>query len=168
MRMQSTEAACGFCATSNALKALGVDASEADVARWVDKVRRTENPGVQGLGEMNLGRALTEAAPKRYRLAARALHFPDAEQAVLALRGALEDGAAAVLAVDPEQDEAGNYAASHWVAAVGRLGSRFLIADSADTELVPSLSPSQLLLRWEIPGPSPTFYCLVIRAGATK
>lgn len=166
--MQSTEAACGFCATSNALKALGVDASESDVARWVNKVRRAEHPGVEGLGEMNLARALTEAAPKRHRLSVRAVSIHDPETALLALRGALEDGAACVLAVDPDQGADGSYGAAHWVAAVGRLGSRFLVADSADTELVPSLSPSQLLLRWEIPGESPTFYCLVIRAGVSK
>ncbi len=162
MRQQSTESACGFCATANALKALGLhEVDEATVARWVDKVRRAQHPGLDGLDEWNLGRAVSEAAPKRMKLVVRAVHVRDSALAVLALRGALEAGSVAVLAVDPVEHE-GAYGASHWISACGRVGDRFLLADSADTEVVLSLSPSQLLLRWEIPGDSPSYYMLVI------
>jgi hypothetical protein len=162
--MQSTEAACGFCATANALKALGFDSvDEATVARWVNKVRRAEHPGVQGLGEMNLVRALTEAAPKRLRLTARAMLVHDGPTALAALRGHLEAGAVAVLGVDPDEQD-GAMAMSHWVAAVGRVGERFLIADSAETELVVSRSPRQLTTRWELPGTPSTFYAVVVEA----
>lgn len=162
MRQQSSESACGFCATANALKALGFDeVDEATVARWVDRVRRAQHPGLDGLDEWNLGRALTEGAPKRLGLTVRAVHVRDAQLASLALRGALEGGAVAVLAVDPVERE-GVYYASHWVSAVGRVGERYLVADSADTEVVLSLTPSQLLLRWEMPGDSPSYYMLVI------
>lgn len=47
---------------------------------------------------------------------------------------------------------------SHWVAAVGRLGDRILVADSADNDLVLSYSAEQLVDRWA----GPAFFGIVL------
>lgn len=60
--------------------------------------------------------------------------------AMLRLEAALRRGRSVILCVD-------NY--EHWVAAIGVLGDRVLVADSADNELVLSLTPGEVLGRWE-------------------
>ena len=51
---------------------------------------------------------------------------------------------------------------SHWAAVVGRLGDRYLLADSADSELVLSMSEGELLQRWANPEARRGFYGVVI------
>jgi hypothetical protein len=73
--------------------------------------------------------------------------------ALLRLNQALRDGAALILAVDGD---------SHWVAIVGALADRYIMADSADNELVLSLSEGELAQRWQTPGARRGFYALAL------
>lgn len=153
MLAQSSAASCGPCAVSNALKALGLNVDEAEVLRWMDRVRGAADPGAEGTGSDLMARALAES---RYRIRVRKLNTPDTAYALLALRGAILDGAVAVLYVDADPDDGDE--TGHWVAAVGISGRRFLVADGADRELVLSYDDDQLTARWETPG----HYALVI------
>lgn len=166
MRLQSTQAACGPAAIANALRALDLAATEDKVAKWIDRVRRAEHPGVEGTGELNLARAVSERAPKAWRLTARSMTLNDPGDAIDALTGATERGCPVVLAVDPEEGPEG-WGATHWVAVVGRLGNRFLVSDAADTELVVPLTPAQLLVRWEVPTKPRSYYGLVLSTEKT-
>jgi hypothetical protein len=155
MRLQSSEAACGPNSVSNAAKALGLSVSESDVSTWLDKVRRRDNPAAEGTTEDLLLRSMTEGAPKKLRLRARAFMVHDRAVALGALRGFLEDGAVAVLAVDGD---------THWVAAVGRNGGRFLVADGGDStgEVTLVYSAEQLAARWETAGNPSTYFGIVM------
>lgn len=152
---QSSIASCGPCAASNGLKALGLNVSEAEIMRWMDRVRGAADPGVAGAGPDLIARALAES---KYKLRVRKIHTQDRDYAILSLRGAASEGAVAICHVDvdegPDPDEAGG----HWVAVVGILGRRFLVADGANRELVLSYDEDQFLARWETPG----LYAMII------
>lgn len=162
MRLQSTEAACGPCGVSNALKALGLAVSEADVSSWLNRVRRRDNPGAEGTSEPLLSRAVMEGSRADWRrrsgVTARGLMVHDRVLAVSALRGLLLAGCPVLLAVDADE---------HWVVAAGVLGTRFLVVDGADpaAEITLSYDEDQLLSRWEQGGNPPLFYGLVFRRG---
>lgn len=143
---QSSVASCGPCAVSNGLKALGLQVDEAEVLRWMDRIRGAEDPGSAGTTADLMARALAEC---RFRLRVRKINTPDRDYAVMALRGAMVDGSVAICYVDadPESDDSG-----HWVAVVGINGRRFLVADGADRELVLSYDEDQFIARWEVPG----------------
>ena len=153
--MQSSEASCGPCSVSNALKTLDLDISEKDVSGWLEKVRRKDSPGAEGTTEDLLLRAVTEGAPKKYRLGARGWKTTDAAVAIPALRGLLLEGNVAVLAVDGDE---------HWVSAIGINGRRLLIVDSGDpkAEITLSYTPEALRARWEVPGDPASFYALIL------
>lgn len=136
---QTGQASCASCALSNALKGLGYDVSEAEVQKWMDRVRRQQDPGATGSGSDLLARAASEG---KYRLRVRKLVTNDRDYAVLALRGALASGAVALLHVDDDEE------GGHWVSAIGVLGQRFLVADGADREIVLSYDEDALITRW--------------------
>lgn len=141
MRMQSTEAACGPAAVANALKALGVkDVEEADVSKWLEKVRKKNDPKIEGTAPNLIIRAIAEAAPKRLRLQVRGFSISDPAVAHSFVRGLLLSGAAIILLVD---------SCEHWVVATGICGGRVLVVDAAEVELVVALNPEELLGRWE-------------------
>lgn len=86
-------------------------------------------------------------SPKRLVAAIRAvgrdpvvINERRAEVALLMLLSCLDQGRPGVLCVED---------ATHWVAAVGTLGPRVLIADPADNELVLSLTRTDLAAKWE-------------------
>lgn len=143
---QSSQASCGPNAVSNGLKALGLDVSEAEVLRWMDRIRGSEDPAAAGTAADLMARAMAES---RFRLRVRKLNTPDRDYAIMALRGAMVDGSVAICYVDadPDANDSG-----HWVAVVGTLGRRFLVADGADRELVLSYDEDQFTARWETPG----------------
>jgi hypothetical protein len=64
--------------------------------------------------------------------------------ALLRLKGALDQGRPAVLVWHDSEGNPGG----HWVAAVGMLGGRYLIADAADNELVLSMTVEEVATYW--------------------
>ena len=128
MRLQDTAANCGPASVSNALSALGISRTQAEC----EVLCKTS--GTDGTSARNIIRAVQS-------LGCRGVQIRERRElvALLLLDHWLNEGAPIVLCVDQ---------ASHWVAAVGRLGPRILIADPADNELVLSLKKQELLERW--------------------
>jgi ABC-type bacteriocin/lantibiotic exporter with double-glycine peptidase domain len=144
MRLQSNQANCGPTALFNAACALGKKLSLEEC----EKACRT---------------TATEGTTAR-KLAAGAqrlgLHIDDeikegrADVAERALRYWMSMGKVAVITVDAD---------SHWAAVIGTLGrDRYLVADSADNELVLSYGYGELLQRWQTPESRRGFYALVL------
>lgn len=128
MRLQDTAANCGPASLSNALAAMGITRSQ-DECTVLCKTTGTEG-----------------TAPKRLVHAIRAVGRDPlivrerrSEVAILFLSHFLATGRSAILCVDDD---------THWVAAIGLLGDRVLIADPADNELVITLSRADLAERW--------------------
>lgn len=126
--MQDTAANCGPASLSNALQAVGVIRSQAE-CETLCRTSGTDGTSIKGLqsGIKAVGRYPVALNERRYDVAR------------LRLRDALVWGQAAVLCVDQNE---------HWVAAVGLIGHRILIADPADNELVLSLAIDELKARW--------------------
>lgn len=149
MRLQSNEATCGACMVSNGLKALGFFITEAQVVKKAGP--RTE---VEGTSESHAAKCLR---------ALRAWHSdftlsnPDAAWAVL--RWHLSEGRAVGLAVDKDD---------HWIVAVGTLGARVLVVDSADPECTLSYTRDELLERWETPGDPVVRYGIAMKVPRRK
>src|SRR5690349_23329730 len=117
MRMQDSQANCGPSALRNALAALGISRSGDEL----EKLCQTD--ATQGTPVANVVRA----ARTIEGLEPRRIQETRADVALLQLLEALRAGRPVLLCVDND---------SHYVAAVGTLGNRVLVADSADSELV--------------------------------
>jgi ABC-type bacteriocin/lantibiotic exporter with double-glycine peptidase domain len=128
MRMQDTAANCGPASVSNALQALGIIRSQAEC----EVLCKTS--GTDGTSTRNIIRAVQS-------LGCRGLPIKEKRQVVawLMLMRWLRAGAPIILCVDDS---------SHWVAAIGTLGDRVLVADPADNELVLSYDTEKLMDRW--------------------
>jgi hypothetical protein len=135
--------------SANAMRALGRAMDEA-------KVVKKMGPGVEvyGTPEAQVKAALTKLAAH-----GEAFQLVDAEVAWRYMRSWLVSGWPVALAVDEDE---------HWVAAIGVLGDRVLVADSADPELVLSYTRDQLLDRWRKPGDPPRYYGIVARPGRVR
>lgn len=133
MRLQDSQAGCGPASMSNALAALGI-------ARTIPECEGLcRTTGTEGTSPANLIRALATVEG----VEAAVLSEAREDVAMLRLEAALRRGRPLVLCVDD---------AGHWVAAIGVLGDRVLVADPADNELVLSLAPGELARRWAGPG----------------
>lgn len=139
MRMQDTAANCGPASLSNALAAVGIARSQAE-CETLCKTSGTDGTSIRGLtgGIKALGRVPITLNERRF------------DVALLRLVSHLAGGRPAVLCVDKNE---------HWVAAVGHIGTRILIADPADNELVLSLAADELKARW---GHGNRFYGVVV------
>jgi ABC-type bacteriocin/lantibiotic exporter with double-glycine peptidase domain len=126
--MQDTAANCGPASLSNALQAIGITRTQAECEQLC-RTSGTEGTNARGL----------QAAIKAVGRVPEILNERRADVALCFLREDLRGGRAAVLCVDKSE---------HWVAAIGVVGDRILIADPADNELVFSLSGDQLKTRW--------------------
>ena len=128
MRMQDTAANCGPASLSNALKARGIERTQAE-CETACGTTATDGTSVKALirGIKSFGHYPSEIKAKKW------------EDAWLRLDHYLRNGHPVLLCVDGD---------SHWVAAIGKLGPQYLIADPADNELVLSLSPEALKTRW--------------------
>lgn len=144
MRFQSNRSSCGPAALHNALAALGIARSEEELialtkqtpdgtsARQLLSALRTINTPDSGL----------KALPTRWR---------SGDDAVVGLWWNIkEHGRPTILCVDELE---------HWVCAIGVLGQRFLVADSADNRLVISYKPQELLARW---GAEDNYYGIIV------
>lgn len=73
--------------------------------------------------------------------------------AELLLYHALRNGRPVVLLVDKGE---------HWVVAVGLLGHRCLVADSADSELVVSYTQEEVMTRWKLAESGKAYWGVVL------
>lgn len=128
MRLQDAQHNCGPAALSNALAALGLLHSQTECSELC-KTNATDGTSPKGLisAARQLGRQPHALSEKRGVVA------------MLYLDAHLRAGRPAVLCVDNDE---------HWVAAIGLLGERILVADPADNELVLSYTRAGLLARW--------------------
>ena len=104
--------------------------------------------GTHGNSERGVVKAI-EALGQR----AIKLHEADPGVALLQLRGYLLHGVPVIILVD---------AAAHWCVAVGTLGPRLLVVDSADGGLLQSLDPDSFMARWEVKGEKKPYYGIAI------
>lgn len=129
MRLQDSQANCGPASLSNALAALGQPRTQDECAELC-KTNATDGTPTKRLLAAVKGLGLRGIVIKEKR----------AEVALLKLDHWLQRGRPAILCVDND---------SHWVAAIGVLNDRILVADSADNELVLSYDRTALVERWE-------------------
>ena len=139
MKLQSHQHTCGAVALCNAVEALGVRSLSE-----VEAIEMAESDPVEGTEAAGIKKAL-----KKLDLNGTVIKTKDAAIAYWALVGALEHGNPALLVVDND---------SHWVAAIGILGSRVLVADSADAGVVVVTPAAKLMERWACPA----FYGLIV------
>lgn len=140
--MQSSQANCGAAALYNAGCALGKTMSLEDCERAC----RTTTDGTSARQLMNgatrLGLKVDCSFKERSSLMAR-----------LWLRDTIRRGAVPIVAVDADD---------HWVAVVGALGERLIVADSAENELVLAYTEGEFLQRWQHPEARRGFFAVVL------
>jgi ABC-type bacteriocin/lantibiotic exporter with double-glycine peptidase domain len=136
MRMQSSEANCGSTALSNALAAIGIK-------RGLDECEKL--CGVTAEQGTSVFKLIDVASTIRRN--PTVINCKD-KYAYLVLCDGLRNGRSAILCVDENE---------HYVAAVGIIGKRVLVADSALNELVVSYSETKLLDRW-----APDYWGLIL------
>jgi ABC-type bacteriocin/lantibiotic exporter with double-glycine peptidase domain len=131
-RFQSYRADCGPSALSNALDALGIRRSHDELVTLCGTT-------ADGTTPLQLKRAITALRESCDLAGPGEMKDTHADIALLRLGAVLADGRPSILLVDNWE---------HWVAVVGRLGHRFLVADSADLRQSISYKPDELALRW--------------------
>lgn len=129
MRMQDSQAGCGPASMSNALSAMGIRRTIPECEALC------KTTGTAGTSPKRLFKAChtVEGVSPGLLMEIRP------EVALLRLEGSLRRGRSMLLCVDKYD---------HWIAAIGMLGERVLVADPADNDLVLSLQPGELLERW--------------------
>lgn len=130
--MQDSQANCGPFALKNALASLGIDRSAEELERACGT---TATSGTPTRGIIRAAAGIAECRPLLLREKRR-------DVALMRLSEALRRGRPAVLSWNCEE------AGDHWVAAIGILGERYLIADSGDSELVMSYPVQVLEEKW--------------------
>lgn len=136
MRMQDSQANCGSTALYNALQSLGIKRSMKECERLCNVTAQ------DGTSTQDLIQAASAIKGLKPRLIGESNHT--AAESILSNN--LRKGRPAILAVDDD---------SHWIAAVGMLGPRILVADSAHNELILSYNEDQLLKRWGVAQDNP-------------
>ncbi len=130
--MQDSQSNCGPYALKNGLAALGVErsAEELEKACGTSATNGTATKGI------------IKAASKIDGCIPVLLRERRTDIALMRLAEALRRGRPVVISwcTDTPGD--------HWVAAVGVLGERYLVADSGDSELVRSFAVDELEARW--------------------
>lgn len=134
MKLQDTKVNCGPTALANALEALGHTRSVQELT----KLCKTD--ATNGTSTRNLVAAIRHLRDSCGLDEHEIISTSSAQAAWALLFGALHSGRAAVLVVDAQE---------HYVAACGLLGQRALLVDSADAELVASMTREDLLERWD-------------------
>ncbi len=132
MRGQSSEASCGPTAMYNALRALDIERGLHECEKLCGT---TMTDGTTTKKLVKALATIAELRPVPIRERRRDI-------AMMRLHEALLAGRPVILLVNSEQPE------DHYVAVVGMLGSRYLIADSADHELVISRTPEDVSGWW--------------------
>lgn len=152
MRFQSNEASCGQTAAANALRALGKNVTEDQVARRVKLSAVDGDPAaVGGTSETQLMRVFAS-----YRVPVTQVQSCTATLALSAVRGLVLTGRPVCLIVKNN---------THWVTVIGLLGTGFLVADGAGEEIVMYRTEQELADLWAASGDPPTFYGLAAGRG---
>lgn len=132
MRMQDSQANCGPFALRNALQALGIVRTAGELE---SACRTTATDGTTVRNILRAAQKIEGCFPVLVKEKRR-------DVAMLKLRASLDYGRPVVLSWNSEEP------GDHYVAAVGLIGTRYLVADSADNELILSLTAEQLEERW--------------------
>jgi predicted double-glycine peptidase len=144
MILQESKAGCGAAAICNAIEALGGHAYQG-VAFAI-----AGGTGTRGIDERGMLEALETLGYVGEPFARRR-----AADAVAVLRGALVQERPTIIAVATDEPQ------DHWVTVIGRLGDRYVIADSADDRLVRTTTVADLVAWWRAPT---GFYGIRVRA----
>lgn len=130
--MQDSQANCGPFALKNALFAIGIErsAEELEKACGTSATNGTPTKGI------------LKAAAKIEGCMPVLLREKRTDIALMRLAEALRRGRPVVISWTTDAP------GDHWVAAVGVLGERYLVADSGDSELVRSFAVDELEARW--------------------
>lgn len=130
--MQDAQHNCGPYALRNALAAIGIErsAEELEKACGTSATNGTPTKGI------------LKAAAKIEGCTPALLRETRRDIALLKLEHAVRNGRPVVIAWRTQDP------GDHWVAVVGVLGDRYLIADAADSELVLSLAVEELEAKW--------------------
>jgi hypothetical protein len=142
VRFQSTQASCGPAALRNALLCVGVTRTESEL-ETLTGCTASEGTTPKGL----------QTALQAIGRQGGTISEGRGDVAILRLLEALRNGRPVILLVDHWD---------HWVVAFGLLGvSSIHLVDSADTELVQTLTPEELIPRWEGNGKRP-YYGIIV------
>lgn len=144
MILQDEKNGCGAAALTNALRAIGQQLPQ-DAAR---KLAGTSHEGTTDRGMVKALRTLGHVPCT--------LRESNAGVAWVTLRGHLAEGHPVLLAVDDWD---------HWIVAIGILGDRVILVDSADGSVVQVLDIANTLLRWQYPGATKGFYGIAVVPG---
>lgn len=145
-RFQSYRADCGPSALGNALDALGIRRSHDELVTLCGTT-------ADGTTPLQLKRAITALRDSCGLMGPGEMKDTHADVALLRLGAVLSDGRPAVLLVDSWE---------HWVAVVGRLGHRYVVADSADLRQTIHSTPADFADRWGYPGVRNGFYGIAL------
>ena len=146
-RFQSYRADCGPMSICNALEALEIRRSHDEI---VTLCGTTARDGTNHLGMLRAIRALKESCDLFGPVELRDSH---SDVALLRLGHLLGRGRPAILCVELW---------SHWLAVVGVLGDRFILADSADLRQTVWVGPQELVQRWGYPGVRSGYYGIAV------
>lgn len=147
MRYQQRSWSCGPAALVNAARAIGVRVSEG-------RLRKLAGTTEDGTDEHEL-----ITAARGIGLTATPHHSADQATAWAFVRANVLDGRPCLICIDQW---------SHWVAVVGIVGDRILLADPANTKKnmaengTHSLSRKDLDRRWRCPAESEPFYAIAV------
>ena len=141
MQLQTTPYTCGPAALVNALGCIGQRLTEQAAA----KLARTNVAGTDDNDMLHALRALEYET--------HVINTKDEDAAWHLLHSQLVLGRPVLLAVEKD---------THWAAAVGLLGERVLVADSADGDVIKSWEPDELLKWWRGKGRKPTYYGIAV------
>lgn len=136
MRQQDSESNCGVYAVRNALFAMGIERTAAELEKVL---------GTTATDGTNIRRMLKYLATVENCDPVR-IKEKRSDVALLKLEHALRAGRPVIISWTTEDP------GDHWVAAVGMLGELFLIADSAEMELVMSFSVDEVQEKWDCGG----------------
>lgn len=157
MRGQSHQNYCGPATIANLLRALRISktVNENEIAKKVSKISSVTEPNpAQGTFETQILKVLNS-----YKLKAEPFTLHTPHPAVCVLRDNLRLGRPVALCVDND---------SHWLAAIGLLGTNVVIADSADNEIVSVYSELELAGRWETATDPKRYYGIIVHPKATR
>lgn len=142
MILQEFPSSCGPASLCNALEASGVRLSQETAHKL------SGCTGTKGTSERGLMRALSTLGHRPIQL-----RETDPGVAVMTLRGYLLHGVPCILMVD---------SSSHWVAAIGTLGPRVCVVDSANGGVVSCLEEDDFMARWHCPAETRPYYAIAV------
>lgn len=127
MRYQSRKSSCGPASLANALEAL-------QITRTEDELGTLAKQDANGTSSINLRKAAEAIGVEVINVAEQRR-----EVAGWCLEYHLHNGHPGLLVVDNDE---------HWVAVIGHLNGTYIVADSADNDLLVFYTLQDLLTRW--------------------